>query len=93
LPHKQRVSYEEQSEVPCCLSLESRLRVEVEYVAEGNMKPITDEVIEEATRRIVSELDPEEIILFGSYAWGKPDKYSDLDGYQLNTGHFAASGF
>ena len=43
------------------------------------MKSITDKVIAEATRRIVAELDPEEIILFGSYAWGKPHKYSDLD--------------
>lgn len=43
------------------------------------MNPITDEVITEATRRIVAELDPEEIILFGSYAWGTPHKYSDLD--------------
>lgn len=46
---------------------------------EFNMKPITDEVIAQATRRIVTELEPEEIILFGSYAWGTPHKYSDLD--------------
>lgn len=44
-----------------------------------NMKPITDEVISLVTRRIVAELDPEEVILFGSYAWGTPHKYSDLD--------------
>lgn len=43
------------------------------------MQPITDEVIALVTRRIVAELDPEEIILFGSYAWGTPHKYSDLD--------------
>lgn len=43
------------------------------------MNLITEDTIEEITRRIVAELDPEEIILFGSYAWGKPDKYSDLD--------------
>lgn len=43
------------------------------------MKPITDEAIALATRLLVAELDPEEIILFGSYAWGTPDKYSDLD--------------
>lgn len=43
------------------------------------MNPITPEVIAEATRRIAIELDPEEIILFGSYAWGTPHKYSDLD--------------
>ena len=48
-------------------------------IARCSMQPITDEVIAEVTRRIVAELDPEEIILFGSYAWGTPHKYSDLD--------------
>jgi predicted nucleotidyltransferase len=43
------------------------------------MNVITEEVIQEVTRRLVAELDPEEIILFGSYAWGTPNKYSDLD--------------
>lgn len=43
------------------------------------MNPITPEIIAEATRRITLELDPEEIIMFGSYAWGAPNKYSDLD--------------
>lgn len=43
------------------------------------MNTITPEVIAEATRRIALELDPEAIILFGSYAWGTPHKYSDLD--------------
>lgn len=43
------------------------------------MNCISEETIEEITRRIVAELDPEEIVLFGSYAWGKPDKHSDLD--------------
>lgn len=43
------------------------------------MKSVTDKVIAEVTRRIATELDPEAIILFGSYAWGEPHKYSDLD--------------
>jgi uncharacterized protein len=43
------------------------------------MNPITPEVIAEATRRLALELEPEEIILFGSYAWGTPHQYSDLD--------------
>lgn len=43
------------------------------------MNPITPKVIAEATCRIALELEPEEIILFGSYAWGTPHKYSDLD--------------
>lgn len=40
---------------------------------------ITLHTIAEITQRIVDELNPEEIILFGSYAWGNPNKYSDLD--------------
>ncbi|KYC41123.1 DNA polymerase subunit beta [Scytonema hofmannii PCC 7110] len=40
---------------------------------------INSDVITEVTRRLVAELHPEEIILFGSYAWGTPNKYSDLD--------------
>ncbi|PIZ76602.1 hypothetical protein COY05_00675 [Candidatus Peregrinibacteria bacterium CG_4_10_14_0_2_um_filter_38_24] len=31
------------------------------------------------TQRIVENYDPEKIILFGSYAWGKPNKDSDFD--------------
>jgi len=48
-------------------------------VPECSIKPITNEVIAEVTHHIVAELDPEEVILFGSYAWGTPHKYSDLD--------------
>jgi uncharacterized protein len=36
-------------------------------------------VIEEATRRLVAEFQPEQIWLFGSYAWGEPTEDSDLD--------------
>lgn len=32
-----------------------------------------------AVKRIVSELKPEKIILFGSYAYGKPTSDSDVD--------------
>lgn len=35
--------------------------------------------IEEITQKIVKEYQPEKIILFGSYAWGKPDEGSDVD--------------
>lgn len=38
-----------------------------------------DEFIREATRKIVAEFDPEKIILFGSHAYGKIRKYSDVD--------------
>lgn len=35
--------------------------------------------IQEITRRLVAEFAPEQIILFGSHAWGHPDQNSDLD--------------
>lgn len=41
--------------------------------------PVTEEILAEITRRIVAELDPEKVILFGSYAYGTPNPDSDVD--------------
>lgn len=38
------------------------------------------------TKRIVAQYDPEKIILFGSYAWGKPNKDSDFDLFIVKKG-------
>ena len=46
--------------------------------AEGSNMDI-EGYLKEAVRKIVSEFDPEKIILFGSYAYGKPTPDSDLD--------------
>lgn len=35
--------------------------------------------LKEAVKKIVSEFNPEKIILFGSYAYGKPTPDSDID--------------
>lgn len=43
------------------------------------MRSVTPELLEEITHRLVKELEPEEIVLFGSYAWGTPNSDSDLD--------------
>ncbi len=40
---------------------------------------VTDELLQEITRRIVAAFDPEKVILFGSYAYGQPHIYSDID--------------
>lgn len=37
------------------------------------------EELRDATNKIVKEYSPEKIILFGSWAWGKPDRNSDID--------------
>lgn len=43
------------------------------------MQEITPSLLQEITERLVDEFHPEEIILFGSHAWGTPGKDSDLD--------------
>lgn len=43
------------------------------------MKTISENLLQEITQRLVAELKPEKVILFGSHAWGKPNEDSDLD--------------
>jgi uncharacterized protein len=43
------------------------------------METATENILPEIVRRIVDEFDPEEIILFGSRAWGEPVQDSDYD--------------
>ena len=43
------------------------------------MKEVSPELLAEITRRLVAEFQPEQIILFGSHAWGEPTGDSDLD--------------
>jgi len=40
---------------------------------------IGPDVFAELARRLAAELQPEQIILFGSHAWGEPDEDSDID--------------
>ncbi|MDO9231006.1 MAG: nucleotidyltransferase domain-containing protein [bacterium] len=40
---------------------------------------ITKEKIQEVVDKIAKDHNPEKIILFGSWAWGKPTKDSDVD--------------
>lgn len=48
-------------------------------VAPIGFQPVTDELLKEVTERIVDALTPEQVILFGSYAHGKPTPDSDVD--------------
>ncbi len=41
--------------------------------------PVTREILEDVVRRLVAELRPEKIILFGSYVYGTPSADSDVD--------------
>ena len=40
---------------------------------------ITKEQTQEVTNIIVQEIEPEKVLLFGSYAAGLPNKHSDVD--------------
>lgn len=40
---------------------------------------LTAETLSEISRRIAAQLHPEQIILFGSHAWGTPTEDSDVD--------------
>jgi uncharacterized protein len=42
-------------------------------------KGFKKEEIHKVVDKIVSEFDPEKVILFGSYAWGRPTEESDFD--------------
>jgi predicted nucleotidyltransferase len=43
------------------------------------MRIIEESVLTEVVRRLVAEFDPDQIILFGSHAWGEPSEDSDVD--------------
>ncbi len=43
------------------------------------MRTVSDELLQQMTERLVAELHPEEIVLFGSRAWGTPGDDSDVD--------------
>jgi predicted nucleotidyltransferase len=43
------------------------------------MNRLDEHLLKTATERLVAELHPEEIWLFGSHAWGTPSPDSDLD--------------
>ena len=43
------------------------------------MAQISDELVREITNKIVADLRPEQVFLFGSRAWGTPDEGSDID--------------
>jgi uncharacterized protein len=43
------------------------------------VKIISGDLLREITRRLVEEFQPEQVILFGSHAWGVPTVDSDVD--------------
>lgn len=45
----------------------------------NSRKKIATALLQEMTRRLVNEFQPEQVILFGSYAWGTPNEDSDVD--------------
>lgn len=43
------------------------------------MKPVNEELLREITQRLVAVFQPEQVILFGSHAWGTPTAGSEVD--------------
>jgi predicted nucleotidyltransferase len=43
------------------------------------MKTLPEGLLDNITQRLAAELQPEQIFLFGSHAWGSPNEDSDLD--------------
>lgn len=43
------------------------------------MERLDEALLTEMTGRLVNEFDPDQVILFGSYAWGTPGEGSDVD--------------
>lgn len=40
---------------------------------------IDEKLIQQVTDKIITHVQPEKVVLFGSWAWGEPDTDSDLD--------------
>jgi len=45
------------------------------------MQKMSSELMEWIKEKIVTAMQPEKIVLFGSYAWGTPTETSDIDLY------------
>jgi len=43
------------------------------------VKNVSQDLLDEVTRRLAAEFKPYQVWLFGSHAWGQPDEGSDLD--------------
>jgi predicted nucleotidyltransferase len=52
------------------------------------LEPVTPELLSEVVCRIVAAVNPDRIILFGSYAHGTPHEYSDLDLFVIKAGRY-----
>jgi predicted nucleotidyltransferase len=57
----------------------SRINPEPTLPERSTMQAVTPEIMNGIVRRLVAEFDPEQIILFGSRAWGTPHEDSDVD--------------
>lgn len=54
-------------------------RVKTSNNTESSVSPVTPGLLREIARKVVHAFRPKNIILFGSYAYGKPTSDSDLD--------------
>jgi uncharacterized protein len=50
------------------------------------VKTLSQEMLDQVTHELVEALHPEQIVLFGSHAWGSPHQDSDLDLFIVMSG-------
>ena len=60
----------------CCVAIKQQLK---QPLSQGLIDSKINHYVPEIILRLVEIFDPEKIFLFGSYAWGIPNKDSDLD--------------
>ena len=61
------------------VSQPSSKRVKTRNNVEASASPVTPELLREIAQKVIRTFRPKNIILFGSYAYGKPTSDSDLD--------------
>jgi predicted nucleotidyltransferase len=54
-------------------------RVKTRNNAQASASPVTPRLLRQVTQKVIQAFRPKNIILFGSYAYGKPTSDSDLD--------------
>ena len=57
------------------------MELAIPHIPQGKepMPPLPAALLDAITQRLVAALQPEQIILFGSYAYGEPNADSDID--------------
>ena len=67
--------------------------VEFKYITSGELQMVDIEVLKHEIVERLKPLNPDKIILFGSYAYGTPNEDSDIDLYVVTKDDFIPQSF